>query len=70
MQISVAGTVLSIGCVVTDRLLGGVDVILGIDVISTLGGVIVKDGKATFIETGSDTSAKGDKAIATCEIMR
>lgn len=48
VSLEVDGRRLRVECVVTERLLGGIDAILGMDAIDSLGGVYVSGGKVIF----------------------
>jgi len=48
VSLVVVGKTLRVGCIVTERLLDDVDMILGMDVIERLGGVIVRGRKVRF----------------------
>ncbi len=67
VPILVDGTMLSIKCVVADRLLAGVNVILGMDAIDALGGVTIKSGKVDFLGVSGAANVEWRGGVAaTC----
>jgi transposase InsO family protein/ribonuclease HI len=57
VPIAVGGAILRVNCVVAEKLLPGVDAILGMDIITLLGGVEVSADKVVFVRDERGTAA-------------
>ena len=68
VPIAIEGTVLWMSCIVAERLLDGVEAILGMNIVARLSGVMVKADRVVFLKDAS-TGARVSRSAGSPGVM-